>query len=642
MHPFEIPRRLSLPAKGRLVLILLAAIAGLPAPAQTAAALFDANALQDVYLEVDSKDWQTLRDNYLLDTYYPAKFAWRGLRLERVAIRSRGSGSRSPEKPNLLISFNRYDSGQRFLGLASVVAKANNQDASLLREILAMQLYRQMGIPAPLEAPARLFVNGEFFGAYTLVENMDEAFLMRNFGEDSGYLYDWQENRTDGYRFEYLGPDPALYVPAMWDPKTRKSDPDAAAVVSMVRAINESSDAEFVEAVSRYIDLKQFMTYIAAENFLADFDGLLGRVFGMNNFYFYRFAGDTQGVFLPWDKDGAFDWYGQDIFAGVNENVLARRALEAPELRRTYLAALVKAASLAGGPGGAMEQELDRLYALVHEIAHADPHKQCAQSGVLVSCGPGEFEQGVEAVRQFIRARAEVVLREAVAAGYSFSAKGPRLLPGGVVNAASNAGGLLAPGSLVSLYGDGLAAGEFHSSALPAPTKLAGVVVSVNGARARLLFVSPGQINAQLPWSLSPGPLAITVSLNGEPGNTVIGQAGAHAPGVFVVAHTDGTLVNAASPAKPGEAVVIYATGLGYALEAAEDWRTSELPEVRFGEAAADVEWSRLLPESYGVYQVRVRVPSNVPLGDSVALVLSIGGQATSTSVALAAASSIY
>ncbi len=640
MQRFDYTPQLSRLA-GRAGILLLAVLAARPAAAQTAARLFDDSSLQDVYLEVEPKDWQALRDNYLLDTYYPARFVWNNVMLDRVGIRSRGSGSRSPEKPNLLVSFNRYQSAQRLFGLAAVQLKANNQDASLLRETLAMKLFRRMGIPAPLEAPARLFVNGEFFGAYTLVENMDEAFLLRNFGDDSGYLYDWQENRNEGYRFEYLGPDPALYVPAMWDPKTHKSDPDAAGIAAMVRAVNESSDAEFYSEVSRYIDLKQFMTYIATEKFLADYDGLLGRVFGMNNFYFFRPAAGTPGLFLPWDKDGAFDWEGAAAFEGVQENVLARRAMQVPELRQTFLEALAKAASLAGGAGGWQEQELDRLYAQAGPIARADTHKQCSQSGTLVSCGAAEFEQGVEALRRFIRAREAIVLEEAAAAGYRPSGRGPRLLGAGVVNAATNAA-LVAPGALISLYGEGLAAEQASAASALAPTELGGVVLSVNGARARLLFVSRGQINGQMPWELVPGPAAVTVFRNGQPGNTVLAQVGDYAPGVFLVAHADGRPVTALDPASPGETLVLYATGLGPSLGAAAEWRTSELPGVRLGALSAEVESSRLLPEAGSLYEVRIRVPAQAPAGSAVELTLSIGGESTTTEVALSEPAAIY
>jgi spore coat protein CotH len=76
----------------------------MPIVAQTAAGLFDDRYVQDVWLEVEPADWQALKDNYLSDTYYPAGFNWNGRPIEKIGIRSRGSGSRSPEKPNLLLA----------------------------------------------------------------------------------------------------------------------------------------------------------------------------------------------------------------------------------------------------------------------------------------------------------------------------------------------------------------------------------------------------------------------------------------------------------------------------------------------------------------------------------------------------------
>ncbi|MCX6636021.1 MAG: CotH kinase family protein [Acidobacteria bacterium] len=413
--------------QGRILALALLLL-GLAAPygsAQTATDLFDDQQVHDIWLDVNPADWKTLRDNYLLDTYYPATFNWNGRILHNIGIRSRGSGSRSPEKPNLLLGFNRYDSKQQLLGLPSLILKANNQDASLMHEIVAMNLFRRVGLPAVLEAPARLFINGEFFGAYTLVEVLDEAFLRRNFGQDTGYLYDWEENRTDGYHFEYLGPDPAAYSPAMWTPKNQKTDPDPENIEAMVRAVNFAPDADFEREVSRYVDLKQFMTYIATENFLADYDGVLGGPFGMNNFYFYRFAGATVGQFLPWDKDGTFNWERKSIFDGVEQNVLARRAMQVPELRKTYLDALAKASTLAGGPGGWMDQEINRLYYQIRDMARLDPNKQCTAAGVMHPCGAEDFEREVERIRLFTRERAGFVTAEVIAAGYLPSTSGP-------------------------------------------------------------------------------------------------------------------------------------------------------------------------------------------------------------------------
>ena len=81
------------------------------------------------------------------------------------------------------MDFNRFTADQEFLGLKSVVLKNNVTDASNMHERLSMLFMRRLGIPASREATARLFVNGDYVGVYTLVESVDKNFLKRVFGE---------------------------------------------------------------------------------------------------------------------------------------------------------------------------------------------------------------------------------------------------------------------------------------------------------------------------------------------------------------------------------------------------------------------------------------------------------------------------
>ena len=71
-------------------------------------ALFNDAVLHEIRLEINSRDWQTLKDNYLTNEYYPCDFRWNGQVVRNVGIRSRGQASRSATKPSLRVDFNRY------------------------------------------------------------------------------------------------------------------------------------------------------------------------------------------------------------------------------------------------------------------------------------------------------------------------------------------------------------------------------------------------------------------------------------------------------------------------------------------------------------------------------------------------------
>ncbi|MBI3698202.1 MAG: CotH kinase family protein [Acidobacteria bacterium] len=302
--------------------------------------MFDDRVLHEVRLKINPKDWQSLKDHFRENTYYPAIFEWRGLVANDVGIRSRGQGSRSPVKPNLRVDFNHYDETGSFLGLTVLQLKANNQDPSLLKERLSMLMFLRMGLPASREVYTRLYVNGQYAGLYMIVEEINKEFLTRNFAENEGYLYEW--NLPDEpYRFEYMGPDLGKYVPLPWEPKTHENSPQPAPLEAMVRNINQASDADFPRAAAEYLDLKLFATHVAIENYISEFDGILGELYGMNNFYFYRFKGKNLSQFIVWDKDRAFADGDRNIFQGINGNVLSRRALQIPEVRTAYLEACV-------------------------------------------------------------------------------------------------------------------------------------------------------------------------------------------------------------------------------------------------------------------------------------------------------------
>lgn len=363
-------------------------------------ALFDDSAVQDVRLDLNAGDWQALRANFREDTYYPADFRWRDHVSRGIGIRSRGFGTRSPTKPSLRVDFNRFSPDQEFLGLKSVVLKNNVSDPSNMHERLSMLLMRRMGIPASRETHARLFVNGEYYGVYNLVESVDKHFLKRVFGDNDGYLfgYTWAFR----YFFGDLGADPAAYVPIPFEPETHEDDPEPLAIVELVRTINQSPN--FAADITTYLDVKSFVRHIAVETFLADRDDFLGD-FGMANFFLYRPVDRRQFSLIAWDKSEAFSSPLFDIYTHVFENQLASKALAIPEWRALYLDTLLECVKSITEPGstdprGWLDREIDRENAQIRDVVLTDPVKPFAN---------GDYDAAVAALHEFARLRGPFV-----------------------------------------------------------------------------------------------------------------------------------------------------------------------------------------------------------------------------------------
>ncbi len=402
-------------AGASIAVLTRVAAAQAPDPAD---ALFNDGVIHEIRLSVHSTEWQYMKDHWQERTYFPADFRWNGQAVRNVAVRSRGGGSRRPNKLSMRVDINRYTDGQTFLGLKSFVLRNNSQDASNMRERLAMSFFRRLGLAAPREAHTRLFVNNQYVGLYTIVEAVDRDFLQKHLGENAGHLYEFhfdndsvREGQTP-FTFQFRGLDPNLYVPVPFEPQTLEEDPQGEVIARLTQAVSDTGNVAWRSDVSAFLDLGRFIRHLAIESFLAEEDGITGD-YGPNNFYFYRFANTTMFTFLPWDKGNTFFTTDYSIFRNINDgvesnrNVLAQRALQEPDLFQLYLDTLLECADFAAqaaGPDqpGFLELEVGRVYDQIHAAALED----------AFIFSNAEFEQAALELMSFARDRSGVVRRQ--------------------------------------------------------------------------------------------------------------------------------------------------------------------------------------------------------------------------------------
>jgi len=209
--------------------------------------------------------------------------------------------------------------------------------------------------------------------------------------------------------------------------------------------------------------------------------------------------------------------------------------------------------------------------------------------------------------------------------------------PTGVVNAASfspfTAG--ISDGEFVTVFGTNLAPSSETAATVPYPTKLNGVQVLVNGViDAPIYFVTPGQIAFIVPAS-TPQPLAsIQVINNSVASNVVTTVVNKTTPGIYtdpngvgyarVVDLTNGKLLDASTPAQPGDTIEVFGTGLGAAYPPVPDGaappasplsNTTNTITAGVGGVAAAVGFAGLAPTLAGLYQVNVTIPSTLTSG---------------------------
>ena len=223
----------------------------------------------------------------------------------------------------------------------------------------------------------------------------------------------------------------------------------------------------------------------------------------------------------------------------------------------------------------------------------------------------------------------------------------PVLAANGVLhNFYPQVGAPLAPGTIVEIFGSAMAATTQSANTTPLPTSIGGTSVVIGGLQAPLFFVSPGQINAQIPNELVQGnSYDVVVIANSAVTTPQPVQLNLRAPGVarfadghVIAQHSDFSLVTAQSPAKPGEYLIIYLGGLGPGDQTVTSGTTSPsspldaVPDVTItvDGQSAPVFFSGLTPGLVGLYQVNFQVPQNVSSGDVMLQVTEDGYAANS------------
>jgi spore coat protein CotH len=262
----------------------------------------------------DPKDAKDNKDVHKSAGAFGTEFPWvkadltaAGKTIKGVGVRYKGNftyvASQNMLRRPLKIELDHFnEKTPRLHGHGKLNLSNGVTDPARTRESLAFALYRAAGVPASRTAFAELTLtvpgkyDKELVGLYTLVEQIDKAFLKAHFKNNKGLLV-----KPEGLQggLQYLGEDWARYVDR-YRPKYEGTKDHQKRLIAFTRLIHKSEDAEFRQEVGKYLDVDAFVRFVAADALMANLDSYLG--FG-HNFYLYLRPDTNQFVFIPWDLD---------------------------------------------------------------------------------------------------------------------------------------------------------------------------------------------------------------------------------------------------------------------------------------------------------------------------------------------------
>ena len=236
-----------------------------------------------------------------------------------------------------------------------------------------------------------------------------------------------------------------------------------------------------------------------------------------------------------------------------------------------------------------------------------------------------------------------------------FVASTPTIPPTGIISAAGpTPDGTVAPGSIISIYGENLADTTAIGPTNPLAQTIGNVTVTVNNILMPLIFVSPGQINAQVPVELAAGTYTLAVQSLGQQPVSGTFKVKRNAPGIFTMPnsqniplgaalHQDGTLVSLTSPLRHNEIVSLYGTGFGPVSQPVSDGFPAPIAPllpamdtvtVKTGGLTLPAVWAGAAPALVGMDIVQFQVTAAIPSGTTISLTVT-SGSSTSAPIQL-------
>jgi len=273
--------------------------------------LFDESRIPEFYITLSDASIAVLESEGQWDDhqYVEAMLTFEGVTYGPIGLRMKGENSWRPfnRKSSLKMDFNRYEEGpDRFYGLKGLTFQAMNEDYSMMHERVAYRVYRELGVPAVRAHHAVLYVNGELYGLFTMLDSVNDQFLERNFTDPSGSM--WEQHDGDYVDGDVTNPD--LFQ--------HEEGEDNRAPLQAVADALENSGPEALAAAGEHLDWTAFHRYWAAGGLVMNFDA-----------YPFRFRGDDchvyhdpergKLVYIPHGVDESFysDADFQNVAAGI-------------------------------------------------------------------------------------------------------------------------------------------------------------------------------------------------------------------------------------------------------------------------------------------------------------------------------------
>lgn len=311
--------------------------------------VFDSSTVARVDITVNPDTLAWIYENVESDIEFHASFRFNNGTIdetvENIGFRLRGNTSRYSQKKSFKVSFNTFEPGRKFYGMEKINLNGEHNDPSIIRSRICWHWLRRFNVPAPRATHAEVYINGNYYGLYIIVEHVDEEFAESRFDNKDGNLYMclWPAD------LDYLGSNPDLYKLTsngrqVYELKTNTGPNDYSDLAHFIDILNNTPLENLECEIDKVFNLNDYLKIMALDIITGNWDGY---IYNKNNYYLYQNTETGRFEYIPYDLDNTLgidwldrDWGTRDIYDweqhGTEARPLYQRLLDVPEIRDRY------------------------------------------------------------------------------------------------------------------------------------------------------------------------------------------------------------------------------------------------------------------------------------------------------------------
>jgi hypothetical protein len=403
--------------KNRLTIIYIIFISILTIYAQNPGdQVFSEPHIFEVRFHFSQKDYlDSLHKSHDTGEYIPGDVTINGVLYNNVGVRFKGHSSYlfyTGDKKPFRIKFNKYED-HLFDGMKKISLNNGWGDPTMLREKLHLDLFDELGIPAPRANFARVYIDSVYWGFYSLVEHVDKVFLQTHFSDNDGNLY-----KAEKSTLEWQGIDQENYYDDL-ELKTNEKENDWSNLIHFLDILNNSSDSDIALVLETVFNPYPYVISWAVDNLLVNLDSYIGSA---TNYYLYDSPVTSKFEWIAWDvnlsfaaRNGKADL---DVLYAIPQRPLMMRLLEIERYKNRYLESIRTLAENYLDPQ-IIFPKIDHLSEFIKEDYLADTQKMYTNEEIITAID--QNTSGTPGLKSFINERRKNVLMQLDSLGMATS-----------------------------------------------------------------------------------------------------------------------------------------------------------------------------------------------------------------------------